>query len=366
MRPAQSVEVLVVGAGQAGLAAGYWLRARGLSHLLVERAARVGDSWRNRWDSLRLFTPAAYSSLPGLPLGADPDSFPTKDAMADYLEDYARHFDLPIRLATTVDRLEARDGLFVAALSSGGQIVARSVIVASGPFAVPAVPALAGGLADDVEQLTPNSYRNPERTPAGTVLVVGDGATGRQIALELAASRRVLLATGRPRRVLPERMLGRSIFWWLDRLGVLRATRDSRLGRMLRERDPFPGGHLRLGRLAGQGVVVKPRVAALDGRRVNFADGTAEDITTAIWATGYGDDWSWLAVAGALDEAGRLVEQDGVSQVPGLYTVGRSWQRTRGSALLFGVGDDARLIVDRLAAERATRILQVEAAAAVG
>lgn len=349
MSPARSIGVLVIGAGQAGLAAGYWLRTRGVDHLIVERAERIGDSWRNRWDSLTLFTPAAYSALPGLPLAGDPEAYPTKDAMADYLETYARHFDLPVRLATAVVRLDAHGGRFVATLSTGDKVIARSVIVAGGPFAVPAVPALAGGLAADVVQLTPNSYRDPTSTPPGTVLIVGDGATGRQIALELAATHRVLLATGRPRRAVPERILGRSIFWWLDRLGVMRVTRDSRLGRILRERDPFPGRHLALDRLAARGVLVRPRVRAIDGRRVTFADGLSDAVTALVWATGYRDDTGWVAVPGALDERGRWLESGGLSPVSGLYFVGRSWQRTRGSALVLGVGEDARAIVDRLA-----------------
>jgi putative flavoprotein involved in K+ transport len=180
------------------------------------------------------------------------------------------------------------------------------------------------------------------------VLIVGDGATGRQIAAELAATHRVLLATGRPRKVSPDRVAGRSVFWWLDRLGLLRAPRDSLRGRLLRERDPFPGRHLELGRLGLAGVAIKPRVASLDEDRVTFADGSDERIAVVVWATGYRDDTSWLAVDGSLDERGRVIESEGISPIEGLYHVGRNWQRNRGSALLLGVGEDARLIVERI------------------
>jgi putative flavoprotein involved in K+ transport len=186
-------------------------------------------------------------------------------------------------------------------------------------------------------------------------LVVGDGATGRQIALELAATHRVLLSTGRPRRVIPERVLGRSIFWWLGRRGLARAGRDSMVGRFLRGRDPFPGRRLGLGRLRAAGVVTKARLASMDGNLATFGDGSAEMIAAVVWATGYHDDTSWLVADGALDGQGQVLEWEGVSPVEGLYYIGRSWQRNRGSALLLGVGEDARLIVDRVSASLARR-----------
>jgi putative flavoprotein involved in K+ transport len=342
-------DVLVIGAGQAGLATGYWLRQSGLRFVLVDGAARVGDSWRSRWDSLTLFTPARYSALPGRAVPGDPDRFPTRDEIADYLEAYAVDFELPVQLGEAVARLERRDGIFVARLSSGRSLTAHSVVVATGAFQVPAVPGIARGLGAGVAQLTPNSYRNPAALPGGSVLIVGDGATGRQIAAELAGTHRVLLATGRPRHISPERLLGRSVFWWLDRLRLLRSHRDSLPGRLLRRRDPFPGRHLGLDSLRGEGVVTRPRVAALAQDRVTFTDGSEETISAIIWATGYRDDTSWIAVHGALDERAQIAQREGVSPVQGLYYVGRNWQRNRGSALLLGVGQDARLIVERIA-----------------
>lgn len=348
MTVTRSVDVLVIGAGQAGLAAVYWLAQSHRTFMLVDGAERIGDSWRQRWDSLTLFTPAAYSALPGLKVPGDPDAYPTKDQIADYLESYAEHFQLPVQLGSRVAQLQRRNGHFAARLASGGEVASEAVIVATGAFQVPAVPTFAAHLDPDVSQYTPNTYRNPESMPAGTILIVGDGATGRQIALEFAASRPVLLATGRPRRASPERILGRSLFWWLDKLGLLRAPRDSRIGRYLREADPFPGRHLRLERLAARGVAVKPRVASMAGDEVTFADGTSEQVSSVVWSTGYRDDTGWMAVAGALDERGRFRDSGGISPVAGLFHVGRNWQRNRGSALLLGVGDDARRIVDAL------------------
>ena len=208
------LDVLVIGAGQAGLALGSTLRNEtGLRFLLVDRHERIGESWRRRFDSLTLFTPRAYSALPGLPVPGDPEGYPTKDEIADYLDAYAAHFHLPVSLGTEIERLERQGEIFQATTTDGRVLTARAVVLASGAFQEPAVPAIARQLADDVTQLTPESYRNPAQTPAGTVLVVSDGATGRQIARELSAMHRVLLSTSRPRRVSSRRVLGRSIFW---------------------------------------------------------------------------------------------------------------------------------------------------------
>lgn len=207
-----TLDVLVIGAGQAGLAAGYHLRSTGLRYALLERHARIGDSWRLRYDSLALFTPRSYSALAGLALSSDPDEFPGKDEIADYLERYAQQFALPVRLDAGVVSLEQMDDRFRATIVDGSIVDARAVVIASGAFQTPAIPALASSFSAEVTQLTPDAYRNPTSVPLGAALVVGDGATGRHIARELAATHRVLLAGGRPRRLTPDRILGRSTF----------------------------------------------------------------------------------------------------------------------------------------------------------
>ena len=254
------LDVLVIGAGQAGLAVGHHLRASGLVFQLLERQPRIGESWRMRYTSLTLFTPRSYSALPGLALTGDPDGFPTKDEIADYLEVYAGHFGLPIRLDAEVRSLERIDAGFQAALADGSVVEARAVVIASGAFQTPVIPALATGLSVEVCQLSADRYRDSASVPAGTVLVVGDGASGRHVARELAATHRVLLAGGRSRRLTPDRILRRSTFWWLDRLGLLRASRNSRIGRWLRARDPFPGRGLDLPSLRSAGVQLVPRL----------------------------------------------------------------------------------------------------------
>jgi putative flavoprotein involved in K+ transport len=204
--PPTTLDVLVVGAGQAGLAAGYHLRSTSLSYELLERHARIGDSWRMRYDSLALFTPRSYSALPGLALEGDQEGFPGKDEIADYLERYAQHFTLPVRLDAEVVSLEQIDERFRATIANGSIVDARAVVTASAAFQMPAIPELASSFSAQVAQLTPDAYRNPTSVPSGTVIVVGDGATGRHIARELAATHRVLLAGGRRRRLTPDQI----------------------------------------------------------------------------------------------------------------------------------------------------------------
>ena len=355
----RNLDVLVIGGGQAGLAMGYHLKRLGHRFQIVERNARVGDSWRNRHDSLVLFTPRAYSALPGLPVPGDPDGYPTKDEIADYLERYARHFGLPVSTETGIRSLARVNGGFRARTDAGEIIDARAVVLATGAFQRPAVPAVARQLSPDVMQLTLESYKGPGQIPPGRVLVVGDGATGRQIAAELAATHEVLLATGRPRRVSPQRILGRSVFWWMDRLGILKSSRETWVGRYLMNADPFPGKDLNLGRLRRRGVRVVGRLLEVDGKDVGFASGETADVDAVIWATGFRDDSRWVAIPEVKDAHGGVMHRRGVAAVPGVYFVGRSWQWTRGSALLYGVGDDAAHVAKRIA-ERLPRRMAME------
>ena len=345
---APELDVLIIGGGQAGLAMGFHLKDTPFRYRIVERHARVGDSWRNRYASLVLFTPRSYSALPGLAVPGDPEGFPTKDEMADYLEAYAERFELPVALESGIRRLERVDGGFRATTEAGEPIDSRAVVLATGAFQRPAIPPVSKGLSDEVTQLAPEDYRTPGQLAAGRVLVVGDGATGRQIALELTANHEVLLAAGRPRRVGRDRILGRSVFWWLDKLGALRASRESRIGRFLMEADPFPGKHLELDNLRQRGVEVVGRVIEAEGKQVSFADGKSAEVDTVVWATGYRDDTGWVAIPEVKDTQGNFLHYRGISPLPNLCFVGRSWQWTRGSALFAGVGQDAAYLAEHI------------------
>jgi putative flavoprotein involved in K+ transport len=342
------LDVMVVGAGQAGLAAGFHLQRTPLSHRLFDRAARVGDSWRRRYDSLVLFSTRAYCALPGLPMDGDPNGYPGKDEVAEYLDAYARTIDLPISLGEGIARVERDGGAFVALTDGRRRIATRALIVAAGAFQRSAIPVFAHRLSQTVQQLAADSYRNPQQVQSGRVLVVGGGATGRQIARELADSHEVSLSTGRPVSITPQRVLGRDVMAWFHALGFLRADKDTAIGRFVRSHESFPGLHLSDRALLRHGVHLRQRVVDADGDSCRFANGSSDRFDAVIWAIGYRDDTSWLRIDGAVDSTGMCLERRGVSPVPGLFYVGRSWQRSRASALLCGVAADAADIVERV------------------
>ena len=345
-----TVDVIVVGAGQAGLAIGWYLARLGLRFQVLEASAELGRSWRSRWDSLTLFTPAQYDALPGMPFPAPADTYPTKEPVADYLRAYADAFRLPVRLNSRVTSL-SRSGDGFEVRTADETFSARRVVVATGPFQVPFVPPAAGGLDSAVTQLHSADYRNPQALPDGPVLVVGGGNSGLQIAEELSASRRVDVSIGTSPPMLPQRLAGRDLFWWLTRLGLMRVPAESRLGRRVQARGEFVIGTSRR-QLKRAGVTFRPRLVGADGRTVRFADGSTLDVGVVVWATGYRSDYSWISVPGVVRN-GRVAHRRGVSDVPGLYFLGLSWQHTRGSALLGFLDEDARHIADRIAADRA-------------
>ncbi|WCJ66304.1 NAD(P)-binding domain-containing protein [Agrobacterium tumefaciens] len=210
-------DILIIGAGQAGLAAASALRTAGLSFPIVDAGQAIGDSWRNRYDTLTLFTPRRISSLPGIPLIGNPDGYATKDEFSDYLERYAASNGYPIIMSAKVVRLEKVDGVFLAYLEGGGRLISQAVIVATGAFSKPRIPEISYSLPSDIQQMHVADFRNAGSITSGPVLVVGDGASGRDVAMELASSHQALLARGRKRMQLPENILGRSIWWWLSR-----------------------------------------------------------------------------------------------------------------------------------------------------
>jgi putative flavoprotein involved in K+ transport len=226
-----------------------------------------------------------------------------------------------------------------------GTIEADQVVIATGPFQTPVVPPLAGRLSTEVFQTHSAGYRNPGGLPEGTVLIVGGGNSGFQIAQELAATHTVHLAVGSRQTPLPQTILGRDLFWWLEKVGLLQQTIDSRLGRWLRDRETLIGSSPRTA--TRHGVTMRPRATGMSERRVTFADGSTLDVDAVIWATGYRPDYSWIGLA-VTDPEGRLRHRRGVSDVAGLYFLGLPWQHTRGSALLGWVKDDAGYLAGRL------------------
>jgi putative flavoprotein involved in K+ transport len=345
------LDAVVVGGSQAGLAMAWHLAQQGRRFVVLEAAPELGHIWRTRWDSLKLFTPAQYDALPDMAFPAPADTYPTKDPVADYLQAYAAAFNLPVQLNARVTDLRSVGDEFEVRTATT-TFRARQVVVATGPFQVPFVPPQARGFDPSVTQVHSADYRNPQALPEGPVLVVGGGNSGFQIAEELAATRTVDLSIATKYPMLPQRLAGKDLFWWLTRLGLLRVTVNSRPGRRMSRREFVIGTNRR--RLGRAGVRFRPRLVDAEGRTARFADHRLlEDVGVVVWATGYRSDYTWIHIPGVVRE-GHVVHRRGVTEVPGLYFLGLSWQHTRGSALLGFVNDDAAYLADRIATSLGT------------
>jgi putative flavoprotein involved in K+ transport len=350
---APSLDVVVIGGSQAGLAVGYHLAQRGLRFMILDAGSETGHVWRSRWDSLTLFTPAQYSGLPGMAFPMPKDTYASKDDVVTYLQSYVSAFDLPMRLNARVTSLTQRDGAYVVA-TADEEFTASQVVVATGPFQVPFVPPVAGDLDEAVFQIHSADYRNPAQLPeGGRVLVVGGGNSGFQIAEELAATRKVDLAVGKRVPSLPQRLLGKDLFWWLSGIGFMKISTDSRLGRKLAKRDVLIGSSPR--GLRHSGVTLRKRLARAAGRRAVFDDGSEQDIDSIVWATGYRSDFSWIDIPTIKDESGGIIHRRGVTEASGVFFIGLTWQHTRGSALIGFVHDDAAFITGRIDSRRENR-----------
>ena len=340
-------DTLVIGGGQAGLAVGHHLAARDIDFLILSDEARIGDNWRKRWDSLRLFTPARYSGLPGMPFPAPPDHLADKDEVGDYLERYAERFDLPVRLDSRVRSLTHDGERFLVRIEGSDTLLeAENVVVATGAARTPRIPTFAARLAPSVYQLHSSEYRNPFDIPEGPVLVVGAGNSGAQIALELARYRKVWLA-GRDTGHLPRRLLGRDLFdWFWPIMG--RATADTMLGKRMRAGS---GGDALIGIpervLRRAGVTRVGRVEEVRGG-MPLCGATALQPSVVIWCTGFTPDHSWMTLP-VFDEEGRPRHHRGVaSDLPGLFFVGLRFQHRMRSSLIGGVGEDAAFVAEQV------------------
>jgi putative flavoprotein involved in K+ transport len=342
-------DVIVVGAGQAGLAVGYFLAQQQRRFAILEAADTPATAWRERWDSLRLFTPVRYDSLPGRAFPGDPDGYPGRDDVVAYLTDYASHFDLPVEYHARVRAVRrADDGRgYVVEADDDRAYAAEQVVVATGPFQVPRIPPIAHPLEPGVVQMHSTAYRRPDQVPDGPVLVVGGGNTGFQIAEELSRTHEVHLSVGSRQTPLPQRMAGRDLFRYLDALGLMRVSVDSLLGQRLRYRDTLIGSSPRAAR-ERYGIRLRERTIDGQGAEVVFEDAGRLAPAAVIWATGFAIDHSWVHVP-VFDDAARLMHRRGVTCSPGMYFLGLTWQYTRGSALLGWVKNDAEFIAQRIA-----------------
>jgi len=357
----ERIDTVVIGAGQAGLSAGYHLAKHGLPFVILDADERVGEHWRERWDSLRLYSPARYDSLPGRRFPAPSSHWPTAREMGDYLEAYANSFELPVRGWTRVDRVEPRDGGFVVTTADGARIASRQVVVATGPFRQPNIPAFAGELDPSIRQLHSHEYRNPDQLADGPVLVVGLSHSGADIAIETAKAGHRTILSGKSHGQMPIKVTDtrRAMLGWpiVEFVFGHVLTMRTPIGRKMRPEVRKGGGPLlrvRLGDLDGAGVERHDdkTVGVKDGRPM-LADGTVLDVANVVWATGYRPEYSFVA-APVVGDDGWPVEERGVSPtVPGLYFLGVPFQFAFSSMLVAGAGRDAKYVVDRIA-ERVT------------
>jgi putative flavoprotein involved in K+ transport len=348
------IDTIVIGGGQAGLCTGYYLQKQGVPFLILDANERVGDAWRNRWDSLKLFSPSRYV-LPGLKLKVRTDGFPTKDQIADYLAEYARHFELPVRNGTRVDRLQKQGNGFVLTCGSN-RYECRNVIVAMANYQEPRVPHFAGELHAGIVQLHSESYRNSSQLNPGSVLVVGAGNSGADIALDVARKRRTILS-GKEAGHIPwriESVFARHILMRLVRfVGHHVLSLKTPIGRRLRPKmlhrttslirvkpeDFAAAGVERVGKIIG----------VRDGLPVEAGGGVLH-VQNVIWCTGYKGGFAWIDLP-IFDSIGDPMQVEGVvPSVPGLYFVGLHFLYAMSSATLMGVGRDAKRIARQVAA----------------
>jgi putative flavoprotein involved in K+ transport len=354
-------ETVIIGGGQAGLTAGYYLAKRDRSFVILDANARIGDAWRKRWDSLRLFTPACFSGLPGWPYQAPAWSFPTKDELAEYLEAYAEHFELPVRTGVSVDRLSKVDGRFV--VSAGDlRFEAKNVVVATGAHQIPKVPAFAPELDPRIVQLHSSEYRGPSQLQDGDVLLVGAGNSGAEIAAELSRTHRCWLAGPKTGEIpvrhgsVPARF-GFRMFRFIGH-HVLRV--DTRIGRKLGPKFVSKGDPLirtKLKDLVAAGVERIPRiVGARDGLPV-LEDDRMLDVANVVWCTGFRTDFGWIDLP-VFGEDGQPLHYRGVvDSEPGLYFLGLVFLYSISSDVLPNRGRDAEYIVKHIARTEGSRRL---------
>ena len=353
------VDTVIIGGSQSGLAVGYHLMQRGHTFVILDAHDRVGDTWRHRWDSLRLFTTARYDGLPGMPFPGPRGSYPTKDEVADYLEAYAERFRLPVMTGVRVERL-SRGGQSFHVIAGIRTFTADNVVVATGTYHIPYVPSFAGQLDPNIVQVHSSAYRNLSQLRDGGVLVVGAGNSGAEIALEVAQHHPTWLSgrdTGQePTRAgsLPDRLV--QPLMWFAASQVL--TNTSPIGRKVRTQFMHPPRGIPLGRVrrkdfAAAGIERVPRTTGVRGGYPALDDGSVLDVANVVWCTGFVLDYSWidLPVTGAY---GFPIQDRGVvSSQPGLYFVGLPFLRSLSSALLGGVGRDAAHIADHITARAA-------------
>jgi len=357
----ERINTVIIGAGQAGLSVGYHLAKRRREFVILERHARIGDSWRTRWDSLRLFTPARFDGLVGMPFPAPADSFPTKEEMGNYLEDYAAHFRLPVRTGVSVERVW-REGDRFMVLAADHLIEAENIVIAMASYQAPRIPELASSLSSDIMQMHSVDYRNLAQLREGGVLIVGAGNSGAEIGLETARAGMTTYISGRTTGEVPfslesavaRHVLAPIVFRFIFHRVLTVATP---IGRRVRPKMLSKGAPLirtKERNLLAAGATRVPRTVGVRDGLPLLEDGRALDVANVIWCTGFHPGLSWLDLP-IFDEMGEPRQDRGIATgEPGLFFVGQHFQYAMSSTMIHGVGRDAEFIARAVAVRAPT------------
>ena len=342
-------DVIIIGAGQSGLASGYYLKKSKLDFVILDENENIGDSWRKRWDSLHLFTPSKYDGLPGMKFPLSGDGFPGKDQVADFFKDYVEKFEIPVKLnVKTLGLTLEKSGKFIIN-TTDGNYTADKVVVATGTHPNPKIPAFSSELSNQVLQLHSSKYKNPDFLPEGDVLVVGAGTSGVEIAIEISKFRKTYIS-GNSTFHIPDKIFkyAGGLYWWFV-INVL--TINTPIGKKVKEKVLHGGGPLikiSVEDLDKAGVIRVPRMKGVKNGLPEMEDDTVLNVSTIIWSTGFKPDFSWIRLDG-FDSSAWPVTNRGISgNQKGLYFVGMPFQFGLSSGFLGGVGRDAEYVIHDL------------------
>ncbi|AUI85592.1 hypothetical protein BS333_03975 [Vibrio azureus] len=338
---------IIVGAGQAGLSLAYQLKQKKITPLIIDKEDRVGDVWRRRPDGMLLFTSRQFCQLPGLALEGEPSGYPDKEEIADYFEHYSKTLKLRVVNGVEVTSVRREKQIYEVTCSNGKVYQALSLVNATGANQKTIIPDLSQHTSPDVLQLTASDYRNVSSLQGNkNVAVIGDGASGRQIAAQLAEQHLdVTLFCGSKRALVPNRILGKDLFWWLHHLGFLYADAGSLIGKILKKRNPIPVKSLNDRQLKKMGVRITSKLRSAHKNIVSDQQGENVSIDAIIWCVGYREVTDWLPLEGARDKHGFCCEsgihKGGYTALPGMFLIGRKWLSSRSSELLAGMPKDS-------------------------